>query len=366
MKMRMPWRTSRLQGRNGLGVMMAIAAVAAVGLGAGLAVAAARQNASLSDVTAAAPAASGKIAASPTARYSHSAGGWSVDYPSDWQVSPWMLNGAAFTSYDPAQAVFERGVAFETAAATPPTSEVRVQVEVRPTQGLDLAAFTGEFLGSAAPADATYRMIETQSASVGGLPAHRLNVYERGTQLREALYWIFTTDDGRAFVIHAWPARTTRLAQVQELVDSFKVRTGVAGVVDPLAVARTRRQLYVLSSSPSFTHAGGGYISTEQAVSRAAAFATRGPITKQEVHLLTKGEVDAWLGSDDANVAKDREVYVVILQTPYVPDRGMFAQTGCGYLIAVIDAVTAQVHGIGGCGRPLGTGNWPVSPPLTR
>lgn len=100
---------------------------------------------------------------------------------------------------------------------------------------------------------------------------------------------------------------------------------------------------------------GGPFISEGTALDKAATFA-RGPVTRQEAHILPYATVSSFLGSRDARIDPQRQVYFVITQAPY-RTRGAPNIPGvtCGSYVTAIDATSGEIMAAG-C---QGIGSWP-------
>lgn len=170
--------------------------------------------------------------ASPTLRpgqkyaaYTQPARIWSLEYPARWYVSDWRASGAAFTSYDPATAQFERPASFESALAIVPPTEIRIHVEMWPNDvGASLSDYVDAWL--APPFQAHGKVTSRSSMVINSQPAVVLEVTEAlvsGTT-RNAV-WVFVALPGstRVFLIRMFPAESVQRAEFDRMLATFRI-----------------------------------------------------------------------------------------------------------------------------------------------
>ncbi len=157
------------------------------------------------------------------ATYTDQTLGWSVEYPATWTVSKWP-GGAAFTSYDPATAPFERPASFESALAIVPPTEIRVHVEVWPN---DVGATLTQYV-DAWVAEAPRNHVSIISRSAGfaaNQPSEVVQVSEGlPTGRSRNAVWIFVVPQGtgRAYLIRGFPAESAFRQELDRILATFR------------------------------------------------------------------------------------------------------------------------------------------------
>jgi hypothetical protein len=111
--------------------------------------------------------------------------------------------------------------------------------------------------------------------------------------------------------------------------------------------------------SPRYFRTGGPYLGQSAAIDLASAVATT-PVTRSEAHLLSYGEIVAWIGSENLYYDRGREMYLVGVSGAYVPRTPSIAEPiTCNSYFEVIDATDGTVLSVG-CG---GSSTWPANLP---
>lgn len=99
----------------------------------------------------------------------------------------------------------------------------------------------------------------------------------------------------------------------------------------------------------------GPFIGDSSALQKGADYA-RGPITRQEVHLIPYAALSAYLGSTDYRIDPARQFYFVVTSAPYTTRGGPFSPSvTCRSYIAAFDATSGDAF-VAGC---EGLGSWP-------
>jgi hypothetical protein len=115
-------------------------------------------------------------------------------------------------------------------------------------------------------------------------------------------------------------------------------------------------------ATPRFFESDGPYLGDALALQYAHAVAV-GPVTRDEAHLMTYGDVVAWLGNQNLLYDRSREMYVVAVSGRYEPRGAGLSGSGpdpvCNSYFEVIDATDGTVLSLG-CG---GAGTWPANLP---
>ncbi len=117
--------------------------------------------------------------------------------------------------------------------------------------------------------------------------------------------------------------------------------------------------------SPRFYQTGGPFVGEAQALTRARGIRIPGsPVAREEVHLMSYGEVVRWIGSENLYYDRGREMYVVAVSGAYEPRLSPLQQPNatpliCNSYFMVMDATDGTVLSVG-CG---GAAAWPVSLP---
>jgi hypothetical protein len=105
---------------------------------------------------------------------------------------------------------------------------------------------------------------------------------------------------------------------------------------------------------PEYVRTGGPYIGERAALERAAKSA-QGVVSKQDIRLMTYGDVVAFTGNRTYTIGLDREVYFVVTSATFV---GRGGSPTCLSYMAVIDATTGD-----GFSVICGVGAWPAALP---
>ncbi len=102
---------------------------------------------------------------------------------------------------------------------------------------------------------------------------------------------------------------------------------------------------------------GGPFISEQSALSTATRLAS-GPVTRTAIGRVSYSVAAAWMHSATYTIDPARQVYLVVVQAPFSPQRAM-ANVSCAVFFAVVDATDGTIRA-DGC-RDL-TGEWPTLP----
>lgn len=117
--------------------------------------------------------------------------------------------------------------------------------------------------------------------------------------------------------------------------------------------------------TPRFYQSGGPFVGEAQALARARGL--RSPsssVAREEVHLMTYGDVVVWLGSENLYYDRGREMYVVAVSASYEPRLSPVQEPNatpvvCNSYFIVMDATDGTVLSAGCGGRTA----WPVKLP---
>ena len=112
-------------------------------------------------------------------------------------------------------------------------------------------------------------------------------------------------------------------------------------------------------ATPRYFGSGGPYLGLSAALLLAHKAAS-GPVSRDEAHLMSYGDVVAWIGSENLYYDRGREMYVVAVSARYQGRGAGLEQPGvasavCNSYFEVIDATDGTVLSIG-CGGPSA---WP-------
>ena len=114
-----------------------------------------------------------------------------------------------------------------------------------------------------------------------------------------------------------------------------------------------------------FYRTGGPFVGDAQALARARELRIPGsPVAREEVHLMSYGEVVAWIGSENLYYDRAREMYVVVVSASFEPRLGPVQEpyatpVVCNSYFMVMDATDGTVLSVG-CGGPS---PWPLKLP---
>jgi hypothetical protein len=174
--------------------------------------------------TGAAPPTTTPSATSGSRAFTHPSGIWSLEYPGTWTRREWRLQGQAFLSYDPDVAPWETGVRFESGASIVPAAEARLHVEVWPNVSkMSTREYVDAWLGEAVTrSHAT--LVSREQVRLGNIDADRLILEDEAQNVRRrSIYWLSAMPQNElVLILRAWPAETTRRAELDALLASFR------------------------------------------------------------------------------------------------------------------------------------------------
>jgi hypothetical protein len=115
--------------------------------------------------------------------------------------------------------------------------------------------------------------------------------------------------------------------------------------------------------TPRFYRSGGPFVGEAQALARARGLRiAASPVAREEVHLMSHGDVVAWIGSENSYYDRGREMYVVAVSAPFeqkLSDIHNATPVVCHSYFVVMDATDGTVLSVG-CG---GAASWPHNLP---
>lgn len=117
--------------------------------------------------------------------------------------------------------------------------------------------------------------------------------------------------------------------------------------------------------TPRFYRTDGPFVGDAQALARARGLRTPSSlVAREEVHLMTYGDVVAWIGSENLYYDRGREMYVVAVSASFEPKLSPVQQPNatpvvCNSYFMVMDATDGTVLSVG-CGGPT---PWPLKLP---
>jgi hypothetical protein len=117
--------------------------------------------------------------------------------------------------------------------------------------------------------------------------------------------------------------------------------------------------------TPRFYRTGGPFLGDTQALARARGLRIPGsPVAREEVHLMSYGDVVAWIESENLYYDRGREMYVVAVSASFRPKVPPVQEPNatpivCNSYFVVMDATDGFVLSVG-CGGPTA---WPVKLP---
>ncbi|HEV8656282.1 MAG TPA: hypothetical protein VGR85_12300 [Candidatus Limnocylindria bacterium] len=117
--------------------------------------------------------------------------------------------------------------------------------------------------------------------------------------------------------------------------------------------------------TPRFYRSGGPFVGEAQALARARGLRIAGSaVAREEVHLMSYGDVVAWIGSENSYYDRGREMYVVAVSASFEPKLSAIQEPNatpvvCKSYFMVMDATDGTVLSVG-CG---GATAWPVKLP---